>query len=482
MTTAALGILLGAGFGLIVGTTVAGVTAVLGFASRYYTDRQLPKRVVVSVTLFVGAFHAVIVATFTPSVDIVWLDRTAFRLSAVQDWVPVVIEYAPGFAIFGIVTTLLGLYGHRQGERIAGDVPVTEDRRTDSRETLSPETVAAADATNRVSLDVTHGSDAFVGRASLSPEEWTDIESRTWKFRADLPIDELEVRLAARLRMVFGVNVTAVTIDRRGQATVTAEPGSETIAGQLSDGQRAVTIETLVPAGLESGDHVTLAVENTAVDGTVLGIGSTQNPARRRLSRGGVTPNDTAAASSTGQAHDSAPAIEQPDRAVVGGERRLSVAVDVDAVSTVLTAETVDLRVRSRGGNQSLGAFRQLHRTGAIVRRVTIDEENHGSLVEHADDIEVLARRPPDAPDGWQFRSVEGFARSGDPDSVSSRREGDGEPSDTAGAPQQSDGDRTVDATETAFPPGTDVFVIGSERLMARFTADEPPRTTVEKQ
>ncbi|WEL17699.1 TrkA, K transport system, NAD-binding component [Halorhabdus sp. SVX81] len=483
MTATALAILLGAGFGLIVGTIVAGTTGSIGFASRYDRGHQLSTGAVVVVAgLLVGVLSLLIV-TVSPGIEFTATEQYHLSFPTVRAMVGFGVEHAPFVGVFGVVSTLLGVYGYSQGDRIAGDMPATETSPGYNRRALAPKTVASADATGNISLDVTRDNRHVENGYSLSRGQWHAIESRAWTVPVDLPIVELESRLAARIQTTVGVDVSAVSIDQQGRATVTAEHSSKSVGPQLSDGQRAVTVRTVVPAELQAGDQVTLVSDADTVDGVVLGVGSaghlidppaTQQP--ETYHAGPVSP-------SAGRADRSETTIEQSDPAT-GEDRRVSVAVDVDDVTTILTSTGVDLYVNSCDSNGARGAFRQLQRAGLIVQHVTVDKRTREQLDDHAGDIEILAyRRPAESgdPTAWQFRTGEQSARVDESDRPIAESEADGV-SDHSENPQPSAADTTAGDIEPSIPPGTEVFVIGNERVLARLADGKPELATGEAQ
>lgn len=111
------------------------------------------------------------------------------------------------------------------------------------------------------------------------------IESRVWTFPADLPVDALETRLAARISTAFGLDVERVSVDAQGRASVAATRSTTSVATQLPDGKRALTVETTVPAGLAADDRVSLAVEEESVNATVLAVAPARNGAQSQRGR-----------------------------------------------------------------------------------------------------------------------------------------------------------------------------------------------------
>ena len=458
-----LGVVLGAGFGLVAGTAVAAVTVGVEFLARQCRGRKLSGGVVLAMGLFLTALLALVAGVLAPGFELPAFggqpSRVPFALASI------LAADAPFLVVFGTITAVLGVYGHGLGDRIAGDVPAADDSRTRGWRVLSPATVASADERGRVSIDVTGAPAGGNSGPALPTATWDAIESRTWQLPADLPIETLEERLAARIRTTFGVDVESVSIDEHGRASVLASPASRALATELADGERAVTVETLVPAELEPDDRVTLALGEQSVDGRVLAVTADRNWP------GGQSRRDrpTDRADSVSRQHETVPRTAASDRPNAGEACHVTVAVEAGAVSPVLTATAVALLVKPAGGNHARGAFRQLRRRNLALRRVTIDDGEHASLSEHADALTTLAVRPPGASgdaDGWQLRPPEQATPPGSRLDPSDRPDITAEPS--GGTADERDG--AVDLTGTGDPlsPGTELFVIGPARIVTR--------------
>ncbi|CCQ32351.1 hypothetical protein HTIA_0200 [Halorhabdus tiamatea SARL4B] len=466
--------LLGAGFGLVAGTTAAGATGVVGFLDSYYRERQRSAAVVLAVGLLVAGGLGLSAGVFTTGITLPGFDS---RLSRFPLQLATLIgENALFLGAFGSVTALLGWYGHGLGSRIAGDVPAADPTRSHRGRALSPATVASADEDGRVSIDVTCELAGAKCGPALPTATLDAIESRSWRFPVDLPVDTLETRLAARISTAFGLDVERVSIDQQGRASVAVKLSTSSVPTQLPDGKRAVTVETTIPAGLAPDDRVTLAVEEESVDATVLAVAPVRNEDQSHRGR----RTDGVESRSRRQVESVTPEAIPPDRTTAGGNCDVTVAVEAEAVSTVLTADPVTLLVRPSGGNHARGALRQLRRGGMVLRRVRVDEGNHDCLVEHAEDLTVLGVRPPETSDddtnAWQFRSLE--SASGSRHDPPSRTDTD---SESAVDPRDDQGtDFTLAGTDRSLPPGTELFVIGPDRLLDRLLDPELQSTPSE--
>jgi len=85
-------------------------------------------------------------------------------------------------------------------------------------------------------------------------------------------VPELETRLEDWLRTTHDLAAIDVAIDGRGRATITAAPPINDLATDVPSGWRAVSVQTLVPAGIGSGDEVLVSTATTTIRGVVLRV------------------------------------------------------------------------------------------------------------------------------------------------------------------------------------------------------------------
>jgi K+/H+ antiporter YhaU regulatory subunit KhtT len=189
------------------------------------------------------------------------------------------------------------------------------------------------------------------------------MQDSTYSFPADLPLSELESRLAERLRSQFDLQDVHVTMNERGQAAVTAAPSSAGVSSRLSRGNRAVSVDTVIPSGIGRGDVVSLIDGQTSIDGTVLSAKS------------GPLEDDTPPADNTPESEKEV-SVHTQKRAptTTGGEGRITVSVPVKRVTDVLRSAEPTLLVQSRGIRREFELISVLRESGQRIRRFTIGE------------------------------------------------------------------------------------------------------------
>lgn len=243
------------------------------------------------------------------------------------------LEHAVRTGLVGLVAGLLGVFAASQGVRVGTELPQDRACPLVRGPSLAPAAVDAVDAAGQVTIRPT-GLRTFDGYPPLAPSLRTALEDGTWRFPADLQLAELEGRLARTLRTKFDLPRVDVDVDARGRATITAAPPATDLSGPLPDGTRAVPITGLVPAGVESGDEVTIGTSGGAVTGTVLAA----------TSRGSGGPSDD--------------------------ESTLTVAVETPAAGSLLESTVHSICVRPDGTNPALEAVSLLEQAGSPVRLV----------------------------------------------------------------------------------------------------------------
>ena len=388
-------VLLGVYLGVLTGIIPALVAWGLGFLFKYVTGVSIPGFGVVVLGLAVAGINGGLLALSDPTVT-----RNAS---------------AEAIVVAIVVVTMLTLYAHAKGDAMGATFPKRVSLRSLHERTLSTDVVDLVGSRGQVRVTVTGEVTGMEGYPPLPDDIRTGIATGDWTFPADLPIGELESRFADRLRTEFDCADVSVRIDERGRATVTAAPPLSGLSGRVPEGQRAVSLDALLPTGLARGDRMPgpdASVDPTRVAGLVLsartgGAGGS----------GGATPTGGAATGSPPETGDrltdggtEAPAEEAPPpRAPTtdGGEGRLTVAVDREAASALLRADRGRVVVASRGTRREFELVSLLRRAGRRFKRLTVREG--GALdgvplgtasVRETHDVAVLAVRRSD---GWLF-------------------------------------------------------------------------------
>ncbi|MFC7141666.1 potassium transporter TrkA [Halosimplex aquaticum] len=360
-------VLLGISFGLLVGLIPAFAVGLASFLFEYYGDRSIP------------GFAAVLVA-----LPLAGANGYAVGL------VGTTVEQAPRLLIAALVALMLVLYANSQGNAIAADLPRDLAQATRSRRTLSAEALDSVDGSGQVMIRATGEIRDVEGYPPLSPELRTALETGAWRLPADLPLDELEARLADQLRTDYDLADVAVSIDARGRASIAAAPPSRDLAERVPDGWRAVSFTALLPTGLSPGDEVVVDAGGESVSGRVLSVSADSD--------------DDADEDDPGPSPGEVETRKRARAETTGGRGRVTVAVRTADARTVLGDDEAQVRVTSQGTSHVFEAFSHLERAGQAVRRVRLDDDDRAAIADAGSDLSVVGvRRPDGAGRGWQF-------------------------------------------------------------------------------
>lgn len=204
------------------------------------------------------------------------------------------------------------------------------------------------------------------GYPPLPSDLRTEIGTGEWTFPADVPLVELETRLADRLRTDYDLADVSVRLDERARATVSAAPPTGGLSKRVPQGERAVSISALLPTGLSRGDEVRVWTDGGTVSGTVVSArssgGEDDRPqptpvATEIVTDGGEEPSESASTT--------APVTD-------GGEGRLTLSVSRDDASTLLAADRGRAVVLSRGTRREFELVSLLRRAGKRFRRASV--------------------------------------------------------------------------------------------------------------
>lgn len=370
-------VLFGIYLGVLTGIIPALIAGTLGFVFKYLTNVTVPGFGVVVLGLAIAGINGGFLALNDPTL----------RQNTSGTVVIVAI----------IVVLMLTLYAHAKGDELGATFPHRVSLRGIRERTLSSDVVELVGSRGEVRVEVTGEVEDIEGYPPVPDAIRADIRDGDWRLPADLPISELESRLADRLRTEFDLTEVTVEIDERGRATVAATPPLSGLSKRVPSGRRAVSVQTLVPSGLARGDEVTVITSENRVEGTVLSVksggGSKVSDGGRPLADGGATDGTEAAATPS------------PPRAVAGGEGRLTVAVSRSDSQALLRADRPRIVVGSRGIRREFELLSLLRRAGRRFRRVTVRSGGplDGVTIGSADvrgtyGVVLLAVRHPD---GW---------------------------------------------------------------------------------
>ena len=331
-------LLLGIYLGLVTGIIPALVAWTLGFAFKYLTSVTIPGFGVVVLALAIAGVNGGLLA----------LNDKAITGSANGTAILVAI----------IVVLMLSLYAHAKGDQMGAAMPKRLTLKRLADRTLSSDVVELVGGRGEVTLTVAGEVQDIEGYPPLPAGLRAELAAAELSLPADLPISELESRAAEQLRSAFDLGEVSVRLDERARATVSAAPPTAGLSKRVPAGQRAVSVSTLVPTGLASGDRVSLRTPAGSYEGTVLSVAT----------GGKSKPKEDAAATDGGI--DTVPAPTAATAA--GGEGRIGVAVSRSAAEALLATDVTGLVVHSRGERKEFELLSVLRRSGRRVRRLTV--------------------------------------------------------------------------------------------------------------
>ncbi|SFR30807.1 potassium channel family protein [Halorubrum sodomense] len=395
-------IVFGVYLGVITGIVPALVAGVLGFVFKYVTDVTIPGLGVVVLSLAIAGVNGGLLA----------LNDETIRSS----------ERAPAILTAIVVVLMLSMYAHAQGDRLGATVPKRISLKQLRDRTLSTDVIELVGGRGRVSVEVTGEVNDMEGYPSLPADTRRAIVDGDWTFPADLPLAELEARLAERLRTELDLADVAVRIDEQARATVSAAPPAGALSKWVPDGKRAVSVSALVPTGIARGDVVRVITPDADVEGAVLAARSSgkPEPGAAATPEPAPTAGDDPDADDDLRADGGEAAVSSPPAATAptttGGEGRVTLAVDRSEATALLGVDRGRVLVLSRGTRREYELTALLRRAGKRFRKVSVvaggplDGHTIGEAeVREAYDVAVLAARHESwtiAPSGSQSLSA----------------------------------------------------------------------------
>ena len=347
-------VVLGLYLGLLTGIIPALVAWTLGFTFKYFTGVTVPALAVVVLGVAIAGVNGGLLALVDPTI------------TTLPNNERVVVAI--------LIVMMMSLYAHAQGDRLGTTFPRRLSLRRLRERTLSTDVVELVGGRGQVRVRVVGEVADVEGWPPLPPETRAAIASGEWAFPADLPLSEIERRLADRLRSAHRLDEVQVAVDERARATVAAAPAPRGVSTRLGAGRRAVSVPALVPTGLARGDEVTLVLDGEdAVAGTVVS-------ARSTVADDADVPAATAPAAEGAEAGASTATTRPRARAgtTEGGDGRVTVAVARGDAERVLQAERAHVVVGSRGTRGEFELLAVLRRAGTRLRRYRVAED--GSL------------------------------------------------------------------------------------------------------
>lgn len=335
-------LLLGLYLGLLTGIVPALVGWALGFLFKYFTGVTIPGFGVVVLGLAIAGVNGGLLALNDPTV------RTS--------------ENSVALLVAIIVVLMLTLYAHAKGDAMGASMPKRLSLRELTERTLSTDVVELVGGRGQVRIVIAGQVQDMEGYPPLPTDLRTELSEAKPTFPADLPLPELEIRVAQYLRKEFDLADVSVRLDERARATVTAAPPTGALSRRVPDGKRAVSIQALVPTGLARGDEVCVETADRQYEGTVVSARSGGSKP------GGATVPD-GGSSSEGPVPPATPTT-------TGGDGRVTLAVDRTAAVELLSGTIHRLFVKPRGTRREFELTALLRRAGKRFRSLQIHPDS----------------------------------------------------------------------------------------------------------
>ncbi|WP_136717211.1 potassium channel family protein [Halorientalis salina] len=353
MASVPVEILFGIYLGILTGIIPALASWALGFGFKYFTGVTVPPLGVLVLAVALAGVSGGLLALANPAVT-----QSA---------------NAPTLITGILVVSALSLYSHARGDHMGATVPKRLSLSGLRDRTLSRDVVDLVGGRDEVRITVTGDVADMEGYPPLSSDLRAEIRAVEYTFPADLQISDLETRFAERLRTELRLGDVAVSIDERGHASVTAAPPLSGLSQHVSTGNRALSVEALVPTGVARGDEVRLGTDDGAVVGTVVSAVS-DGSEPDAVDPATADPQSDRDLTDEGADEDARTPVRAPT--TTGGEGRLTITVAQQNVDAVVDADRARVVVTAQGTRLEYELVSLLRRTGKLFQRFTITSDS----------------------------------------------------------------------------------------------------------
>ena len=247
-------VLYGIYLGILMGIIPALVAWSLGFVFKYVTGVTVPGLAVVVLGVAIAGINGGLLALNDPTVT-----DSAYQIR---------------FTVAIVVVLMVTLYAHAMGDKFGVNMPKRLSIRKLTERTLSTDVVELVGGRGQVRVTVTGDVGDIEGYPPAPEALRESIREGSWSFPADIPLVELETRVADRLKSEYDLSAVDVRLDERAKATVSVAPPMGAVSKRVATGKRAVSVPALVPTGMARGDEVTVVDGENRYDGVVVGAKS----------------------------------------------------------------------------------------------------------------------------------------------------------------------------------------------------------------
>ena len=338
-------ILLGVYLGLLAGIFPAFIAFTIGFGFKYFTSITVPGLGVVALGGALAGVSGGLMGVLDPELS--------------ESWTGIVAV---------LVILMACLWAHGQGDKLGGSIPRALTLKSIREAKLSADIVERVDSYGQIRLQPVGEVHDIEGYPPLPDDLRERLTSGSWKFPANLALAELESRLEERLMNDYELAEVSVSIDSKGRVQLAAAPSAAGLSRRVSPGERAVTIQTLLPTGVARGDVITVQLPDTNVTGPVVSARTN-----------GFEPPKETPEENPDETGDSDTDKETEPRTrkaptTTGGEGQVTLALRPSDARRVIEADFAGTVVHSRGKQREYEAIGVLKQRGNQFRKVTVTE------------------------------------------------------------------------------------------------------------
>lgn len=361
--------------GLLAGIFPAFIAFALGFSFKYFTDVTIPGFGVVVLAGALAGVSGGLLSLVDPELTGGWTGISAI-----------------------LVVLMASFWAHAQGDKLAAAMPRRVGTKLFDGARVSEGLAELVDSYGQVKIEPVGEVQDLEGYPPLTDEVRQEIETGSWKFPANLTPVELEARLETRLVADHDLAEASVRLDRRGRAEIAAAPTAAGLSRRIPDGQRAVSVKTLLPTGMTKGDIATIELPDGGLTGTVVSARTDPSQLPPEVEDPPADPTLDA----PDPAEDPAPPPRAKAPTTTGGSGRVTVSVDTGQERRLLQVESAQIYVEPRGKQREYQVLEILKEAGRQFRKVQIPDghplvgQTLGTArIRERYDVGVLAVRRP---------------------------------------------------------------------------------------